>query len=59
MTELDKLIDAARRYTAAREAAPIGDYMGRIEEAGWELAQATRAFDKSPASSRRLTDEKA
>lgn len=43
---LTELIAAARGYTYAREAAPIGDWQARIEDAGWQLAQTVRAYDK-------------
>ena len=59
MTPLDNLIQAARVYTHAREAYPTNGrkayptngWEDRIEEAGWKLAEATHAFDKSPQSS--------
>ncbi len=40
------VLDAARAYTDAREAAPIGDWENRIEDAGWNLAQAYRQYRK-------------
>jgi regulator of protease activity HflC (stomatin/prohibitin superfamily) len=50
-TELEaavsRVIEAAEQYTLAREAAPIGDWQDRIEERGWELAEAVRLLRKA------------
>lgn len=44
---LAEVIDRARTYTQAREACPVGNWQERLENAGWELAQAVRAYDKT------------
>lgn len=45
----EALVKAAEAYTAARECAPVGDWQGRLDERGWELAEAVRAYHKSPS----------
>lgn len=46
---LSALLDAARVYTDSRESFPSlpRDYLDRIEEAGWAVAEAYRQFRKS------------
>lgn len=43
---INMLVIAARAYRDARRAAPIGDWEGRIEEAGWALVQAFNSYEK-------------
>lgn len=38
------VVDAARIYTDAGEGVPIAGWVDRIDDAGWELAQAYRKY---------------
>lgn len=44
---LQEVLAKARIYASTRQAYPVGNWEERIEEAGWELAQAIRLYDKT------------
>jgi hypothetical protein len=44
---LQTVITKARIYAQTRQAFPSDGWADRIEDAGWELAEAVRAYDKT------------
>lgn len=44
---LQEVITKARMYAQQRQAFPSEGWQDRIEDAGWELAEAVRAYDKT------------
>jgi hypothetical protein len=44
---LQEVIAKARIYASARQAFPSAGYQDRIENAGWQLAEAVRQYDKT------------
>lgn len=44
---LQEVLNKARIYASTRQAYPLGNWEERIEEAGWELAEAIRSYDKT------------
>lgn len=45
----DDIVTAARQYASLRQSFPATGWLDRIEQAGWELAEKVRAFDKQDA----------
>ena len=43
---LEDLIRLAGVYARSRQACPVGDWKEKCEIAGWELAEAYRAYEK-------------
>lgn len=51
MAHIDEkdVIAAARKYASLRQSFPASGWLDRLEQAGWELAEKVRAFDKQNA----------
>lgn len=45
-----KIVDAVRHYASLRQSYPADGWLDRIEQAGWELAEMVRAYDKQVAA---------
>ncbi len=43
------IVDKAREYANLRQSYPAVGWLDRIEQAGWELAELVRAYDKQVA----------